>query len=130
MNDGRRYEEVESSSVKLYSLIDNVDKFGSSVAITGGTSAGATLASVTVVVGAPGGTTGAAFVYKLDASGTVIKTFRLVANDATSSSGFGTSVAADGDWVVVGGDGGAEPCLLYTSPSPRDLSTSRMPSSA
>ena len=28
------------------------------------------------------------------------------------------------------GGGGAEPCLLYTSPSPRDLSTSRMPSSA
>ena len=26
--------------------------------------------------------------------------------------------------------GSAEPCLLYTSPSPRDLSTSRMPSSA
>ena len=26
-----------------------------------------------------------------------------------------------GDWMV---------CLLYTSPSPRDLSTSRMPSSA
>ena len=25
---------------------------------------------------------------------------------------------------------GPEPCLLYTSPSPRDLSTSRMPSSA
>ena len=25
---------------------------------------------------------------------------------------------------------GAETCLLYTSPSPRDLSTSRMPSSA
>ena len=25
---------------------------------------------------------------------------------------------------------GALPCLLYTSPSPRDLSTSRMPSSA
>ena len=24
----------------------------------------------------------------------------------------------------------ASPCLLYTSPSPRDLSTSRMPSSA
>ena len=29
------------------------------------------------------------------------------------------------------GDGGhPSPCLLYTSPSPRDLSTSRMPSSA
>ena len=27
-------------------------------------------------------------------------------------------------------DHGAIPCLLYTSPSPRDLSTSRMPSSA
>ena len=27
-------------------------------------------------------------------------------------------------------DAGANPCLLYTSPSPRDLSTSRMPSSA
>ena len=26
--------------------------------------------------------------------------------------------------------GPSEPCLLYTSPSPRDLSTSRMPSSA
>ena len=25
---------------------------------------------------------------------------------------------------------GVEACLLYTSPSPRDLSTSRMPSSA
>jgi len=28
------------------------------------------------------------------------------------------------------GIGGVHPCLLYTSPSPRDLSTSRMPSSA
>ena len=27
-------------------------------------------------------------------------------------------------------DGGRNACLLYTSPSPRDLSTSRMPSSA
>ena len=26
--------------------------------------------------------------------------------------------------------GQSNPCLLYTSPSPRDLSTSRMPSSA
>ena len=28
------------------------------------------------------------------------------------------------------GHAGYAPCLLYTSPSPRDLSTSRMPSSA
>ena len=33
--------------------------------------------------------------------------------------------------VIVGGrDGRGVVCLLYTSPSPRDLSTSRMPSSA
>ena len=30
------------------------------------------------------------------------------------------------DWIIPGPDA----CLLYTSPSPRDLSTSRMPSSA
>ena len=35
------------------------------------------------------------------------------------------SVTEDMDGIVV-----TTPCLLYTSPSPRDLSTSRMPSSA
>ena len=32
--------------------------------------------------------------------------------------------------IRVGSCGAISPCLLYTSPSPRDLSTSRMPSSA
>ena len=32
--------------------------------------------------------------------------------------------------AVVFGDGAAAACLLYTSPSPRDRSVSRMPSSA
>ena len=32
--------------------------------------------------------------------------------------------------VEVDGSSTVYPCLLYTSPSPRDLSTSRMPSSA
>ena len=32
--------------------------------------------------------------------------------------------------VAVDAGSGLEACLLYTSPSPRDLSTSRMPSSA
>ena len=32
--------------------------------------------------------------------------------------------------MLTGGAGDANACLLYTSPSPRDLSTSRMPSSA
>ena len=35
-----------------------------------------------------------------------------------------TDVILDADLADYG------PCLLYTSPSPRDLSTSRMPSSA
>ena len=47
-------------------------------------------------------------------------------------------VASDGYWngLVIGGVGNLlehveiRDCLLYTSPSPRDLSTSRMPSSA
>ena len=36
----------------------------------------------------------------------------------------GDTVAVDDPLITV------ESCLLYTSPSPRDLSTSRMPSSA
>ena len=32
--------------------------------------------------------------------------------------------------VVLGGDGTLNDCLLYTSPSPRDRTRSRMPSSA
>ena len=37
---------------------------------------------------------------------------------------------APGVAVDYAADTGFFPCLLYTSPSPRDLSTSRMPSSA
>ena len=36
----------------------------------------------------------------------------------------------DGAPLTVSGVADLEHCLLYTSPSPRDLSTSRMPSSA
>ena len=43
------------------------------------------------------------------------------------ASGAADSAAADGAGLTIGG---ANDCLLYTSPSPRDLSTSRMPSSA
>ena len=32
--------------------------------------------------------------------------------------------------AIIGPNGAGKTCLLYTSPSPRDLSTSRMPSSA
>ena len=40
-----------------------------------------------------------------------------------------TEDEADGKWLEINTKY-AEICLLYTSPSPRDLSTSRMPSSA
>ena len=40
----------------------------------------------------------------------------------------GLGFAPDGHKKIEGD--GKTPCLLYTSPSPRDLSTSRMPSSA
>ena len=52
-------------------------------------------------------------------------------------AGFKALLSAQPDIDVVGeaADGAeavdlAETCLLYTSPNPRDLSTSRMPSSA
>ena len=38
--------------------------------------------------------------------------------------------AVEGEEVAVGVGGGGETCLLYTSPSPRDRTRSRMPSSA
>ena len=41
-----------------------------------------------------------------------------------------TSKALMDEWIVDGQDPQDGGCLLYTSPSPRDLSTSRMPSSA
>ena len=46
------------------------------------------------------------------------KLYRLDGNESTSYIPFNTNGLPDKD------------CLLYTSPSPRDLSTSRMPSSA
>ena len=73
-----------------------------------------------------------------------LRTAYTVSIDASTGVGTGISAAdrartvrglsrrvgqhADGPRPVRGGDAGA--CLLYTSPSPRDLSTSRMPSSA
>ena len=41
-----------------------------------------------------------------------------------------SGIAWQGANPVLFANGGTQTCLLYTSPSPRDLSTSRMPSSA
>ena len=48
---------------------------------------------------------------------------------------FREAVAEEGKWIggvveKLWAEGREDDCLLYTSPSPRDLSTSRMPSSA
>ena len=50
-------------------------------------------------------------------------------NPKGENTNWGT-VLMDFDCTVAGADGKLYSCLLYTSPSPRDLSTSRMPSSA
>ena len=49
-----------------------------------------------------------------------------VINDATVVNASGQTIDRSGVGVTVS----SNVCLLYTSPSPRDLSTSRMPSSA
>ena len=67
-----------------------------------------------------------------------VKVVRTALQDAASISGLLVTTEAmiadkpeekdSGPAMPPGGMGGI--CLLYTSPSPRDLSTSRMPSSA
>ena len=55
-------------------------------------------------------------------------------NASASTSGTNTSASTSGTHVIYNGEEvpatSSTSCLLYTSPSPRDLSTSRMPSSA
>ena len=73
------------------------DGYGTSVAISGGAAAAATLASLTVVVGAPGNNdkatdAGAAYVYKVSAAGGVAAQTKLLASDGSANDKFGTSV--------------------------------------
>ena len=50
---------------------------------------------------------------------------------ASGTVGYGVEYEELADFTKIGGiSGKGLTCLLYTSPSPRDLSTSRMPSSA
>ena len=69
----------------------------------------------------------------VDAQGriTAASTNAISAGGETDSI-FQNPIAASGNITVGTNKNGmvAGPCLLYTSPSPRDLSTSRMPSSA
>ena len=52
------------------------------------------------------------------------------AEDIDVFDGEGEEIDLDGNDSDSSSEGLTEVCLLYTSPSPRDLSTSRMPSSA
>ena len=52
------------------------------------------------------------------------------ARDATCFIGRGKAGSSTENYRVAAGDLGNKACLLYTSPSPRDRTRSRMPSSA
>ena len=67
-------------------------------------------------------------VVNITASGNVTIGGTLTYEDVTNVDSLGIITAQTGIRIGTGGTVG--PCLLYTSPSPRDLSTSRMPSSA
>ena len=51
-------------------------------------------------------------------------------NDEFEGLDEGETATTTVTYTISDGEGGTDTCLLYTSPSPRDLSTSRMPSSA
>ena len=51
-------------------------------------------------------------------------------NTPTKTKGLGAGQASDLRWVEACARTVAQACLLYTSPSPRDVEESRMPSSA
>ena len=76
---------------------DEIDALGNSVAVVGDTA----------VVGAPGdadssGDFGAVLVFTRDSTGDWSQTANLKASDAAEDDGFGSSVAFDGDTIVVG----------------------------
>ena len=66
------------------------------------------------------------FDYREDTDGTPVPLLDYIQDQEGQyfSQEFRLISSGEGPWQWVGG------CLLYTSPSPRDLSTSRMPSSA
>ena len=66
------------------------------------------------------GVTSADVIYTVASSTTTVLLGIMIGNTTTSQITVTVSLASDT----------SNSCLLYTSPSPRDLSTSRMPSSA
>ena len=54
----------------------------------------------------------------------------VMGNSVSSSSGVSSRVYKEGNWGFASNPDLSDSCLLYTSPSPRDRTRSRMPSSA
>ena len=65
---------------------------------------------------------------RFDATDSLGRALGIFLPRGTAVRGGDVLVAEDGSLIRVAA--APQPCLLYTSPSPRDLSTSRMPSSA
>ena len=59
-----------------------------------------------------------------------LQDFGQISSDVKTDGSLITDCDRWSDAALVEGLASIAPCLLYTSPSPRDLSTSRMPSSA
>ena len=66
--------------------------------------------------------------FQLSTSSATVLGFSLTGATIEPGSGLLTSISFDANFGSF--ESCLESCLLYTSPSPRDLSTSRMPSSA
>ena len=101
------------SKLKVASIRDLTDQYGFSLS-GGGISTIGTLTVGNIVI-----------------NGQIQGQSNYVIPPQTGNSGkFLQSTGSGLQWAEVSASTGIRSCLLYTSPSPRDLSTSRMPSSA
>ena len=100
--------QCEQTSVLQVTASDggSRDRAGNGVAVQG----------TTALIGAPGhanfSDTGAVYVRKLNGT-SWLQTQKLTAVDATSQASFGTSVAIDGNWAVIGATGDAQAGAAY-----------------
>ena len=84
---------------------------------------------VEVIFGIPGGAILEVYDALYDSNITHITT-RHEQGATHAADGYARASGKVGVAFATSGPGATNTCLLYTSPSPRDLSTSRMPSSA
>ena len=82
------------------------------------------------VIQSADGTTSQGYFKPKDGDANGVEDYREVGSAAVITVEPVTDRVDGGDTIVLGTVVEVTGCLLYTSPSPRDLSTSRMPSSA